>query len=560
MSVMETIKVPAETGTLEEPQRDHSALALFALVVIALVQASFAFTRSINWDEFYFYGQIVDFTQGEAIRPLQTLHVQLFQWLPGSFETGVDAILAGRFVLWVCAVATAGCIAAIAGKFVRRDYALTAALVWLTAGFTMQHGWSFRTDPIAALLVTASLAVLARARLRPIWIALCGVLVGAAGMVTLKSILFLPAFAGLAWLRWSQARFAIPAALRIGAIPMVAAAAFAAIYLWHEAALSGAATTTASAYVGGVSKSMLFAGWPIYFNFALKAAFLSIIAVAAIGVTIAVIAKRPRHEAIAIAGLLAPLAAILIYRNTLPYFYPMLLAPVVAGSAIGIVAIADRYGLGKVIGVAAISGLAIWAIDGPSHLDKQRELQIAADEIFEEPVGYFDFPDMLPGHRKANGFLTRWGIESAYASGPGYFRERLENETVPLLLTAEPEQNPTLLAVMRRLPQEVRFHEEERAVLRATYREFWGPFWLAGTEISAGTSTRYEVLVPGPYTITGGELTVGGTVYPLGAVITLERGFVELANGGANDAGIIWGNQLEAPQRLAIERPYWRGF
>ena len=138
MSRMETIEVPAAT---QDPARDHSWLALIALAVIAMVQVHFALTRTINWDEFFFYGQIVDFTQGEALRPLQTLHVQLFQWIPGIASTGVDGIVIGRLFMLACALVTAASIALIAGKFARREYALAAALIWLTAGFTMQHGW-----------------------------------------------------------------------------------------------------------------------------------------------------------------------------------------------------------------------------------------------------------------------------------------------------------------------------------------------------------------------------------------------------------------------------------
>ena len=557
MSVMEPIEVPE---ALKEAPKDHSRLVLAALAVIALVQFHFAFTRTINWDEFYFYGQIVDFTQGEALRPLQTLHVQLFSWLPGVAATGVDGIVIGRLVMWLCALITAACVAAIAGKFASREHALMAALVWLAAGFTMQHGWSFRTDPLAAMCVAGGLAALARARLSALWIAIAGVLIGTAGMVTLKAILFLPAFAGLAWLRWSEGQFSIAQTIRIAAIPFAAALAFGAIYALHGASLGDAAASTASSYAGNVSGSMLFAGWPIYLHFAVKAAILSIAAVGAIAVTFAMLLKRPRDEAIALAGLLAPLAALLIYRNTLPYLYPMMLAPVIAASVVGIAAIAKRYSLRLLILYTAISGIVVWMVDGPSHQDKQRDIQLAANEIFEEPVGYFDFPDMLSDHTKANGFLTRWGIESTYSRGAGYFRTKLSEQTVPLLLTAEPEGNPTLSAIMQELPQQVRFHEEEREVLRATYREFWGPFWLAGREVEAGAQVQYEVLVPGPYTITGDGLLLDGEALSAGAVVELERGMTSLSNEGTQPAGIIWGDNLQAPDRPLPERPYWRGF
>ncbi|WP_299191746.1 hypothetical protein [uncultured Erythrobacter sp.] len=556
MSRMDAIEVPLTNTTA----KDHSRLAIIALAVIAVLQVLFALDRTINWDEFYFYGQIADFTQGEALKPLQTLHVQLFAWLPGSATTGVDGIVIGRLVMLACAFATAGCVALIAGKFARREYALTAALVWLAAGFTMQHGWSFRTDPLAAIGVAASLAVLARARLSPLWIVLGGALIGVAGMFSLKAILFAPAFAGLAWLRWSEARFSTGYAMRIAAIPLAGIATFAALYLWHGSALGNGDASTGTAYASSVGGDMLFAGWPIYLHFAIKAAILSIAALGAIIVTISTLGTRRRDEAIALVGLIAPLAALLIYRNTLPYFYPMMLAPVIAASVVGIAAIAERYGLRLFILYTAISGCVVWIVDGSSRQDEQREIQLAADAIFDEPVGYFDFPDMLPQHRKANGFLTSWGIESLYRGGPGYYRAILENETVPLVLTADPEQNANLLAIMEEGENQRFFHAEERDVLRATYRHFWGPFWLAGREVAAGHSERVEVLVPGPYTVTGGPILIDGNERPQGMVITLRRGFIELANPGEAPAGIIWGERLERPDMPVPERPYWRGF
>lgn len=549
----------SEGSSSKDTDRSTITALVLAFALIAAMQLALVFTKAVNWDEHFFFGQIVDFTQGESLGPLQTIHVHLFQWLPASVEYGIDGIFTGRAIMLVCALATSGFIAAIAGKFVRSEIAWSAALMWLAAGFSMQHGWSFRTDPLATLLIAGALAVLARSKLSPLWIVMCGAAIGLAGMVTMKTILFAPAFAGLAWLRWSEDEFRPRSALKIAAIPMVALAAFAILFFWHSSSL-GDGMNVGAAYAGGASQSMLFAGWPIYLNFAVKAVILSIPAAIALIVTCAVLKTQPKAKVVAILGLLSPLFALLIYRNTLPYFYPMMLAPVVAASAIGVAALAQRYSLKLLVAVTVLSGAGVWMIDGPSYNGSQREIQIAASEIFDEPVGYFDTADMLPQHRKVNGFLTRWGLESIQSRDEEYFRPMLERETVPLLLTAETEKNPTLLAIMLDLPEQVRFRENEREVLRSTYREFWGPFWLAGRDLSPGTREQYEVLVPGPYTVTGGAIMLDGARFELGAVVMLDRGMVSLENAEAEKAGIIWGDNLEAPNRPAPKRPYWRGF
>ena len=56
---------------------DVLAIAVAIAVVLGL-QLQLVFTRSVNWDEFYFLGQVHKFVRGELTVPLQTLHVRLF--------------------------------------------------------------------------------------------------------------------------------------------------------------------------------------------------------------------------------------------------------------------------------------------------------------------------------------------------------------------------------------------------------------------------------------------------------------------------------------------------
>lgn len=560
---MTVLAPPYKADTVEAVQRvSHSTIRWIAgtIALIVAMQAYLAINRSINWDEFYFYGQVVDYAEGGSLRPIQTFHVHLFSWIPGVVQLGVDGIVIGRLFMLVLSLVTAGSIALIAHRFVSREHSLIAALLWLAAGFTMQHGWSFRTDPLATAALMAALAILARVRLSILAIILSGTLIGVAGMITLKSILLLPAFVGIAWLRWSETKFDWLIALRIAAIPAIAGAIFAALYVWHGHMLSTDGDRSASQYAESVSGSMLFAGIPIYLHYAAKSVLTSIPAIVVIVFAIGALKRRTRHEALALLGLILPLISVLIYRNTLPYFYPMMLAPVIAGCAIGIPVFVDRYNQRLLVIIAAVSGAVIWFGSSRTHIDQQRDIQRAAQEIFPAKVGYLDFPDMLPDHHKANGFLTRWGIESASAKGDGHYRRILENEVVPLLLTAEPEFNPTLLAIMLQWPQQNRFHQGDQNLLRMTYRQFWGPFWLAGTEIDAGGSQEYEVMVPGPYTVTGAGLSIDGNTQKSGNVITLERGSIVLSNTGPQEAGIVWGERLEAPERAPPERPFWNDF
>jgi len=142
--------------------------------------------------------------------------------------------------------------------------------------------------------------------------------------------------------------------------------------------------------------------------------------------------------------------------------------------------------------------------------------------------------------------------------GEPVFRDTLLETQVPLLLTVEEAVNPTLYAVMHDLPQSRLFHPDDIAALRATYRQVWGPAWIAGTTLEAGELRNWAVFVPGTYTVEG-SLTIGDQSYGDGDLLTLNRGDVMLA-GGAEPSGLLWGDHIEAPAAPAPARPYWTGF
>jgi len=156
--------------------------------------------------------------------PLQTLHVRAFAWLAAIDIAGVDQIRIARLFMLLAQIVTCGAIIMIARRFVTLPFALLCALAYLSSGYVFQHGWSFRTDPLATALSMSALAILTQSRLD--WKALLAfaLLMGTAFMVTIKIVLFAPAFAGIAWLRWSEAKFSVKRAAQICAGPIGARA------------------------------------------------------------------------------------------------------------------------------------------------------------------------------------------------------------------------------------------------------------------------------------------------------------------------------------------------
>ncbi len=538
-----------------------------AVCAVLAMHLWLVFTRAINWDEFYYYAQIEQFLRGELRAPLQTIHVHLFSWLASLPGTGVDKIIVGRLVMFACECISAAAIFLVARRFVARDPALLASLAYLSAGFVVENGFSFRTDPLAIALLMAALCILLLASLDWWRILIFGLLVGLAGMVTMKSILILPAFAGVAWLRWNEAERSLPMLARIGASVAAASVFFGLILLAHMAAMpeqvtQAAQAQQAQAMVSSSGSKMFFIGKPQFLG------FFGMFGLTALPLYIALFATPflifrssfSSAEKWALTGLFLPLSTLFFYHNTLPYYYAFMLPPVVAATSLALDAGARKYGSLLMTLALAANALVMTVLSGPSHIDKQRQIQRAANVIFAEPVQYFDFPAMLPTFKKANVFMTLWGIEGYLrGEGPSY-EEILARAPVPLLLADDPQFNSSFLHLLEEDENSPLFRPRDREVLLATYRQFWGPFWIAGTMVSAGASNEWEVHVPGPYTIAETELSINGTTYRPGAVIELERGAVTLSNQASTAATLTWGDNLKAPEMHAPERPYWTDF
>lgn len=547
----------AATAPHDSARGERTAVWLMALIAVMLgLHLQLALTRSINWDEFYFLSQVHAYARGELTLPLQTLHVQLFQWLADSDLPAVDQIVRGRLVMFVAMLGTSAAIVVTALRFTNLAGALVCALAYLTFGFVVQHGAAFRTDPLAAMLSMSALAVLARSKLSPLAILAAAAALGLAIMVTIKMVLYAPAFAGIAWLRWSESGRSAATALRISAIPVIALAIAGALYVWHAGTLASADTGAAmvsnsGATMFGLSPNLVFVA---------NAVLMAIPFVLLLAVLVSTLIKgdgMDRATRIAVVGLAAPLLWLLIYTNTYPYFYAFILPPVCVALAAAMPAVSARWGLLPAALLLAGNGAMIWAVDGPSTQDQQRSVEQAVNTMFPQPTAYFDFPGFLPRHQKASFFMTVWGFRNYHAEGEAYFEQVMKERTVPLLLAVEPQTNASLLAVMQGTVNERLFHKDDIAALRESYRKVWGPVYVAGTQVQPGEAQIWNVRVPGRYKAQG-SLRIDGKALSDGDIVDLPRGPVTLEVETA--AGLIWADIAAMPKARPPERPYWRGF
>lgn len=553
----------------KSPLRATSPVWPFLAIAILLAgQATMLATRAINWDEFFYYSQVAEFVRGELVRPLQTFHVHLFAWLPQFADNSVDGIVIARIFMFACELATIAAIYAVARRFADRATAAIAALCYISAGYVLQHGFSFRVDPGATALLMGALAILARTRLSAAWLLAFAMLVGVAGVITIKIVLFAPAFAGLMYLRWAETRFSRAMLLRLVAGSLAALAAFGLLYLWHSHGLAGSEGAAGPAAqtiqesgrntITSSGNSVFFLGVPPYWNMIVKSASLAMIFTVLILIAPFAVsrARALPAERIALAGLWLPILTLAFYRNTAPYYYAFIFAPVAVGCVPAMALALKRVPALVLSAVLTLLALPVFLNEDRNVIDHQREVVRTAESLFDTPVDYFDHNGMLAAHRKANGFMTPWGLEGYLAADKSHFRSALERRPVPLLL----ENDPLLRDVLHGESAANPLLPEDRRVLRDNFVPVWGPIWLAGKDVPAGTDEISEVLVPGRYRVEGSDIALGGEPIASGSVVMLGRGEHRLANASAETARLIWADANALPSSPPPSGRIWIGF
>ena len=537
----------------------HSAVTCAAILAALAMQLHVALARAVNWDEFWHYNITVRYARGELTDPLQTAFTPFFAWvttLPGS---GVNHIVTVRLFMWACQIVTALAIAGTAARFAGRVTGLLCALFYLSAAYVLQHGTSFRYDPMAAALLSVALWLLATRPLRWPWLVLAGVLTGASTLLTVKSVLYASAFAGIGVLRWSEERFSLRAALQLALVPLAALGAFGLFYWLHVQGLAGDTGNQAQAVIDRSSRKMFVLGVPPYWKAAVKAAVLSPLHAAALLAAPVLIwtSARPLAERIALTGLWLPLTTLLFYHNTAPYYHVFMLAPVAMSLAAVIALAAQRYDARLLAGVLlACAAFVLWR-EPESPLERQRTLVATAERIFPAGTAYFDSNAMIGKLDKANAFMTPWGTELYLQGAYPSLTETAAKRPVPLVIDndwmfAEALHGDAPVAAL--LPQDT-------ALLRSAYVRFWGPFWIAGFDLApAPAAQSITVAVPGPYTLASGTaVLIDGTERKPGAVFTLERGAHQVGPSAAPVA-LRWGERITPPAEPAPPEPYFTGF
>lgn len=556
--------VPSERLSLPRCD-DHQMLrrerlsVLAILGIILLLQLELVFNRPVNWDESFHLSLVHSLTQGRPIDILQTVHVRLMAWLPGLGLGEIAQIRVTRLFMFGCELISLAAIYGLARRFAENRIALLAPLLYLAAGNVFQHGFSYRPDPLVTALLMSALWLLAVSALRLAHLAMFAVLVGLACLVTIKTVLLAPAFAGIAWMRLSESADPRRLALRIffsllgGAMLFIGGAAlFQAVTPVGE--LSAAKTTIKA------SSEILFAeGLFPRWHYIILAAGTAPVFFAVLGATI-LLPKAQRlaqPQRIALIGLVLPLACLVFYRNAFPYFYAFILAPVAVGILPGLISLSARYSPRAIAICSLLGALVLSAVTPRAVQDDQQRVIAAVHRLFPQPVAYFDFAGMISAFPKANVFMTTWG-QRRYRSGElESYAAAMQRLDVPLLLA----NNDVLMRNQSAQGPAWQLLDGDAAALREGYVQHWGPIWVAGKSFAAGSKdSAFMVHAGGTYTLEGSAARIDGRLVQPGEALELSKGRHNFASAGSGAATLRWGNHLPRIAEPAPERLPYKDF
>lgn len=536
---------------------------LAALAAVLALQIELIWSRPVNWDEFFHLSEAHAFARGELTELLQVFYARTFFWLGWLGIDEIGQIRLARLFMLGCELVTCAAIVGMARRFASLVPALLAALAYLSAGYVLQHGVSFRADPMLAAALMAALWILLQSRLN--WGALFAValLCAMAVLISIKLVLFAPAFAAVGWIRWREA--ADKAWLMRRAIGLtLMTAALAGLLVWLTALtlprIDPAGGRDAARSLSSAGTMMfnlgLFPRWPYLVGALGTAPMLALFLLRTIGLIRS--GKVERDAKIAALLMIAPLVSVAFYANSFPYFYAFILAPVAVALSLGAADMLTRM-LARVPALAMAVLAALSSLSTPRTVQHvQREVLAAVHQVFPQPVDYFDFPGMVPEFRKANFFMTVWGTRKYHAELEPSFAEIMAERTVPLLLL----NNAVLAQNQHSDGGSPLLTEVDRRALRDGYIEHWGPIWVAGHRFAtnAPTSASFAVHAPGVYTLEGSPALIDGRPVRPSQVIELTRGVHRFERQDQGETVLRWGNHLKRPDVPFSGRALFKDF
>lgn len=538
-------------------------VASIALVVLGV------FRQEVGGDEYIFLSTIHRAARGEAIGLLQTAYVHLFAWLPSMGYHEISQAVIGRLVSVALWVGSLGLLYRIGRRLLDPMGALASVVLFAAFSYSLRYAADFRIDGLL-LLTLLGVAVLL---LNPTTarVAAAGALSGVAVALTMKAVLWAPAFVGVLavglWDRQDRVR-------QVAAGALAGIATFAGIMLIHARLISidpANVPVTLGRGSSNAGQYMLLNGlvpqWEFLRHAVLANAGTWILL--GIGICLAVARLRQtqsRRNSLTLLLLALPILSLTFYTNSFPYAYLVLMptACLLAGHAFStFTESSERPKKILASGCLFIAAMPMvhlaweYRSDGQEH---QKQIVAEVHRLFPKPVPYLDMSGSVASFPRPALNITWYGLDSyRRADVPGW-SNYIQRHKPPLLIV-----NTKVLQVWdeEQLESlESRLLPQDEETIRATYAHYWDQIYLAGRQwrhLAAGESRAFEIVVPGDHTvIASGPVIVDGQTYQPWTTVRLDEGPHELRTTAAEaDLRILWGTRLvpleDLPPSLAGE-------
>ena len=556
-------------------------IALVLLILLALaLKLRLVWSLNVNWDEFLYLSYVYDYARGSVTNPFQSFHVHLFRWLPLVSGDEIDQVIVGRSVAFAAGLGSAVLTYAIGRMFLTRAGGLFAVLCWLSLSNLVEHGTSFRVDPLAAFLFLVTVYLVLRSPRVGIPVCLAGFSLAVALVLTVKAALYVPVmgaiFLGLA--RHGKDRSVLLRALLL--LAAVTTGSFAALFLLHRAVLPTAAVGEAE-FLGNVAAEMIVRDrlFPRFDYFVLTVIENPVVwGVFLVGGLVALRdSMRPRIRSpigptVMVAFVLS-LVPLLFYRNAFPYFYVFIISPAVVCCGLVFDKLLEDLEQTRKRRFAALIYVlvAAVAVNGGIHYrrnfsdqkEAQREVVRLVHELFPDPVHYVDCCSMVPGFPKVGFFMSTWGIARYRSVGRPLLRNLLREGQPVFLLANRALIDPSGSIDLSSGPYALL--PEDFATLRQNFVPHWGILHLAGKQLDLDEpsySQEFEILTGGLYTVEADRaVTIDGRPFAPGDVTVLGPGRHTIASDAVPARITLrWGDHLGRPSGTPSKQPIFTGF
>lgn len=538
----------AAVSSDEKPGSPLLRVYIPALLFVTCLAAQLylVFNKSFNWDEFIHFSQVYQLKAGNFIQPFQVFHLRMLGWAPGTAVDLLDQMRAARLFMWATHLLTLFMIYGVARQFTSASNAFFGSFAYLTAGYVFGHAFSIRSDPFVTAALMCALFTLAKGEFGWTRAIVAGLLLGLAGMFSVKAIFYAPCFAGLAWLKFRKAPRKPEFLARFAAFTGAAFLSFATIYFYHTSGAAEVAPAvkqpaTVSFFLRWFTIGMPFGG------FIIRETILA--PLFALGILLAPLAWKKAglnaDERVALAGFIAPLIVLIFYRNTFPYFFTFILAPVAVAIAPALGMVRDRYGNAFLAVVLTAAPIALAILEPRDMIRRQEALINYVHNEFPSGTRYLDYSAMIADYPRILTHLTSGnGLRLYHEAGDPIIAREINRGQLPFIIA----NHNVIAAVLENRPNPETFLPGDLEAIRGNYVRQWGVLWREGTYVPNGQDDYvFELRRAGTFVLAGGPVVLDNAAVTPGAKITLRAGR-HLVKGDRRIASTLWrGDRLPTP-------------